>query len=145
MRQTKILKGTELKPNWYLIDASVAPLGRIASQAASLLRGKHKIDFTPNLDCGDCVVIINASKAKFTGSKLDTKIYYDHSRHPGGLKERKLRLVMQENPVEVVERTVKGMLPHTKLGNKQRRKLFVYENEQHLQTAQNPVKYEVKV
>ena len=128
---------------WYVIDAENLPLGRVASKAANLLRGKHKVTFTPHVDCGDYVIIINADKVKLTGNKLEQKMYYNHSGFPGGLRERNAKTMIEKYPVEMVERAVKGMLPHNRLGRQMAKKLFVYAGEQHPHMAQQPK--EIKV
>ncbi len=129
---------------WYVIDATDVALGRLASQAATVLRGKNKPTFTPHIDCGDFVIITNASKVKLTGNKLKDKMYYNHSRYAGGLRERNAQTMIDRYPVEMVERAVKGMLPKGPLGRKMIKKLFVYADENHEQTAQKPVEMKVK-
>ena len=123
---------------WYVIDAENLPLGRVASKAANLLRGKHKVTFTPHVDCGDYVIIINADKVKLTGNKLEQKMYYNHSGFPGGLRERNAKVMIENYPVEMVERAVKGMLPHNRLGRATAKKLFVYAGTDHKHSAQKP-------
>lgn len=129
---------------WYVIDAEDKPLGRVAAKAAVLLRGKHKVTYTPHIDCGDNVIIINAEKVKLTGNKEETKIYYSHSRYAGGLRERTAKEMRQRYPVEMVEKAVKGMLPHNRLGRQMFKKLFVYAESEHKQEAQKPEVLEVK-
>ena len=124
--------------NWYVIDAKDIALGRVASKAAVVLRGKHKPTYTPHIDCGDYVIIINAKDVMLTGNKLDGKIYYDHSRYVGGLRERTGREMKEKYPVEMLERAVKGMLPHNRLGREMYKKLFVYAGEDHKHAAQQP-------
>src|SRR5574344_53555 len=123
---------------WYVIDAENLPLGRMATKAAIILRGKNKATFTPHIDCGDYVIITNASKVKLTGNKLNNKMYYNHSGFPGGLRERNAKTMIESYPVEMVERAVKGMLPNGPLGSDMYRKLFVYADESHNQKAQKP-------
>jgi large subunit ribosomal protein L13 len=123
---------------WYVIDAEDKNLGRVASKAAHILRGKHKPTFTPHIDGGDYVIIINASKVNLTGDKLDKKIYYDHSGYPGGLRQRTARVMKEKYPVEMVERAIKGMLPKGRLGRQMYRKLFVYAENEHPHMAQKP-------
>ena len=123
---------------WYVIDAKDQPLGRVASKAAHMLRGKHKPTYTPHIDCGDYIIIVNAKEAKLTGNKLDKKMYYNHSMYPGGLRERTAREMKEKYPVEMVERAVKGMLPKGRLGRQMYKKLFVYEGENHPHMAQKP-------
>ena len=124
--------------NWYVIDAEGKPLGRVASKAAVLLRGKHKPTYTPHIDCGDYVIIVNASKVKLTGNKINDKMYYNHSGFPGGLRTRNAKTMLENYPVEMVERAVKGMLPNGPLGRQMYRKLFVYAGAEHKQEAQKP-------
>ena len=123
---------------WYVIDAEGQVLGRVATKAAHILRGKNKATFTPHIDCGDYVIIINASKVKLTGNKLNDKMYYNHSGFPGGLRERNAKTMIESYPVEMVERAVKGMLPNGPLGRQMYRKLFVYADGNHNQAAQKP-------
>ncbi|MDD5792410.1 MAG: 50S ribosomal protein L13 [Erysipelotrichaceae bacterium] len=139
MRQTTMLKPAEVKKDWYIVDAEGMRLGRLATKVASVLRGKHKPTYTPNVDCGDYVIIINASKVVYTGDQEEKKIYYRHSMYPGGLKSRTIGLMKREYPVELVEHAVKGMLPHNKLGDKIRTHLYVYEGAEHPHAAQKPI------
>lgn len=129
---------------WYIIDAEGQTLGRLATKAATILRGKHKVTYTPHVDTGDYVIIINASKINLTGKKLDEKIYYNHSGFPGGLRERTAKEMVEKYPEEMVERAVKGMLPHNRLGRQMGKKLFVYRDENHEQMAQKPEKLEIR-
>jgi len=129
---------------WYVIDAEGETLGRLATKAATILRGKHKPIYTPHVDTGDYVIIINAAKVNLTGNKLDKKMYYNHSGYPGGLRERTARTMINNYPVEMVERAVKGMLPHNRLGRKMGKKLFVYADENHKHMAQKPEKISVR-
>jgi len=112
--KTFMEKKETVNRKWYVIDAENLPLGRVATKAANLLRGKHKVTFTPHVDCGDYVIIINADKVKLTGNKLEQKMYYNHSGFPGGLRERNAKTMIEKYPVEMVERAVKGMLPHNR-------------------------------
>ncbi len=137
-------KKETVERNWYVLDATGVPLGRLASKAAHMLRGKHKATFTPHIDCGDYIIIVNADKVKLTGNKLDKKIYYNHSGYQGGLRERTAREMINNYPVEMVERAVKGMLPNGRLGRAMYKKLFVYTGEAHPHTAQKPTAIEVK-
>ncbi len=125
--------------NWYVIDAEGLPLGRVATKAANILRGKHKVTYTPHIDCGDYVIIVNADKVKLTGNKLNDKIYYNHSGYPGGLRERTAKEMIEKYPVEMVERAVKGMIPHNRLGRSISKKLFVYAGSEHKHSAQKPI------
>lgn len=137
-------KKETVERNWYVIDATDIALGRLASKVASVLRGKNKATFTPHIDCGDYVIIVNADKVKLTGNKLDKKLYYNHSGYVGGLRVRKASLMKEQYPVEMVERAVKGMLPNGRLGRAMYKKLFVYTGENHPHTAQQPVVMEIK-
>lgn len=123
---------------WYVIDAADRPLGRVATKAATILRGKHKATFTPHIDCGDYVIIINADKVKLTGNKINDKMYYNHSGFPGGLRTRNAKTMLESYPVEMVERAVNGMLPNGPLGRQMYRKLFVYAGSEHKHEAQKP-------
>ena len=129
---------------WYVIDAEGKSLGRVASLAATYLRGKHKPTYTPHIDCGDNIIIINADKVNLTGNKLEDKKYYNHSRYAGGLRERTAKVMREQYPVEMMERAVKGMLPHNRLGRAMAKKLFVYAGNEHKQMAQKPEVLEVK-
>ena len=136
-------KKETIERKWYVIDAEGKPLGRVASKAAHVLRGKHKATFTPHIDCGDNVIIINAEKVLLTGNKLEDKKYYNHSMYPGGLRERTAKEMVEKYPVEMVERAVKGMLPHNRLGRAMYKKLFVYTGNEHKHAAQNPEAMEI--
>ena len=136
-------KAQEVSRNWYVIDATDVNLGRLATKVAHVLRGKHKTTYTPNVDCGDYVIVVNASKINLTGNKLDDKIYYNHSGYTGGLRERTAREMKENYPVEMMERAVKGMLPKNRLGRQMYKKLFVYEGSEHPHTAQKPTKIEM--
>ena len=137
-------KKETIERKWYVIDADGVALGRVAAKAAHVLRGKHKATYTPHIDCGDNVIIINAEKAKLTGNKLEDKMYYNHSQYVGGLRERTAKVMKEQYPEEMVERAVKGMLPHNRLGRAMYKKLFVYKGENHPHTAQKPEIMEVK-
>lgn len=139
MKNTYMQKKEEVSRKWYVIDATDVVLGRLASKTAHILRGKHKPTYTPHIDCGDYVIIVNASKVALTGDKLDKKIYYNHSGYTGGLRERTARVMKESYPVEMVERSVKGMLPKGRLGRQMYKKLFVYAGEEHPHAAQQPV------
>ena len=138
MKNAYMQRKEDIVRNWYVIDAEGKNLGRVATEAARILRGKHKPTFTPHVDCGDYVIIVNADKVALTGNKLEGKIYYDHSRYVGGLRERTAKEMRQDYPVEMVERAVKGMLPHNRLGRQMYKKLFVYAGEDHKHAAQMP-------
>lgn len=139
MKNTYMQKKDEVVRNWYVVDAEGLTLGRLATKVAHVLRGKHKPTYTPHIDCGDYVIITNASKVVLTGDKLDKKIYYNHSGYTGGLRERTARVMRDQYPVEMVERAVKGMLPHGRLGRQMYKKLFVYAGSEHPHAAQQPV------
>ena len=136
--KTYMEKKETVKRDWYVIDATDLPLGRVATKAANLLRGKHKVTFTPHIDCGDYVIIVNADKVKLTGNKLEDKMYYNHSGFPGGLRERNAKTMLESYPEEMVERAIKGMLPHNRLGRAMGKKLFVYAGSDHKHAAQKP-------
>ncbi len=138
-RQTTIAKASEVKRNWYLVDATGIPLGRLASRIAMILMGKNKAIYTPNCDCGDYVVVINASEVKLTGDAEHKKNYYNVSGYNGGLRTRSAGTMKREFPVEMVERAVWGMIPKGPLGRQMFKKLFVYAGKDHQQTAQQPV------
>lgn len=135
---TFFAKAQDQDRKWYIIDAAGIPLGRIATEAARILRGKHKPTFTPNVDTGDHVIIINAEKLVLTGNKLNNKLYRRHSGYPGGLKEVPYKKIMQTMPERAMEHAVKGMLPHNKLGAQMYTKLKVYKGESHPHQAQQP-------
>ena len=137
-------KKETVERKWYVIDAEGKSLGRVASLAATYLRGKHKPTYTPHIDCGDYIIVINASKVNLTGNKLDAKMYYNHSMYTGGLRERTARTMREEYPEEMIERAVKGMLPHNRLGRQMYKKLFIYAGSEHKQEAQKPEMLEVK-
>lgn len=137
-------KNETIERKWYILDASEAPLGRIAAKAAHMLRGKHKATYTPHIDCGDHIIIINAGKTVLTGNKLEDKKYYNHSMYAGGLRVRTAKEMKDKYPNEMVERAVKGMLPHNRLGRQMYRKLFVYDGAEHPHQAQQPEKIEMK-
>lgn len=127
-----------IERKWYVIDAEGKNLGRVATKAATILRGKHKVTYTPHVDCGDYVIIVNAAKVNLTGNKLNDKMYYNHSGFPGGLRERNAKTMIEKYPEEMLERAVKGMLPHGALGRKMGKKLFVYADANHNHEAQKP-------
>ena len=129
---------------WFVIDAEGQVLGRDAAKASHVLRGKHKATYTPHIDCGDYIIIVNAEKAVLTGNKLEDKMYYNHSMYPGGLRVRSAKVMKEQYPVEMVERAVKGMLPHNRLGRQMYKKLFVYAGSEHPHMAQQPEAMEIK-
>jgi large subunit ribosomal protein L13 len=136
--KTYTAKPKEIEQRWYVVDAEGKTLGRLATQIADTLRGKRKPQYTPHVDTGDFVVVVNAEKIAVTGSKLDTKIYYRHSGYPGGLRQRTLRQQLERRPTEVLRIAVKGMLPKNKLASAQIRKLKIYAGPEHPHTAQSP-------
>ena len=136
-------KPADIQREWFVIDAKDQTLGRLATQVAVLLRGKHKPIFAPHMDVGDYVIVINADKIRVTGRKLDQKIYYRHSGYPGGLRQRTLREQLQRFPERVIEAAVRGMLPKNKLGRKMFKKLKVYAGETHPHQAQKPKVFEL--
>ena len=127
-----------IERKWYVVDAADMTLGRLASEVAKVLRGKNKLTFTPHIDTGDYVIVVNAEKVKVTGKKLDQKIYYHHSDYVGGMKETTLREMLAKKPEKVVELAVKGMLPKGPLGREMYTKLFVYAGPEHKHQAQKP-------
>jgi large subunit ribosomal protein L13 len=133
-----------IERKWYVVDATGYTLGRLASELAKVLRGKNKAIYTPHMDCGDYVVVVNADKIKVTGKKLDQKIYYHHSDYVGGMKETTLREMMAKKPEKVIELAVKGMLPKGPLGRNMIKKLHVYAGAEHDHAAQKPEVLEIK-
>ena len=140
---TFMQKKENIERKWYVIDATGLNLGRIATKAATVLRGKHKPTYTPHVDCGDYVIIINADKVNLTGNKLNDKMYYNHSGFPGGLRERNAKTMIEKYPEEMMERAIKGMLPHNRLGRQMYKKLFVYRGADHKHAAQKPIEMKV--
>ncbi|WP_252311588.1 50S ribosomal protein L13 [Sinobaca sp. H24] len=144
MRTTYMAKPKEIEQKWHVVDADGQTLGRLSSEVASILRGKNKPEFTPHVDMGDHVIIINASKIHLTGKKLRDKIYYKHSGHPGGLKETTAGDMRANKPERMLELAIKGMLPKTSLGRVQSKKLHVFAGSEHNHQAQQPEKYELR-
>jgi large subunit ribosomal protein L13 len=140
--KTFVAKEHEIDKKWYLIDASDKILGRLASEIATILRGKHKAIFTSHMDAGDYVIVVNADKVALTGAKLDKKIYYRHSGYVGGLRETSAREMLKNKPENVIRFAVKGMLPKTSLGRRQLKKLKIYTGPNHPHQAQQPVNLE---
>lgn len=136
--KTRSIKESEVKREWHLVDATDLIVGRAASQIASILRGKNKPYYTPHVDCGDYVVIVNAKNCRFTGDKLNQKIYQRYSGYTGGLKERTAKEQFEKQPQKVMELAIKNMLPKSKLGDQMFRKLYVYAGSEHKHEAQNP-------
>ncbi len=143
--KTFMAKAEEVKRKWYVVDAEGKPLGRLASEVAKILRGKNKPTFTPHVDTGDHVIVLNAGKVLLTGNKLDQKVYRHHSGWPGGLKEVLYRQLIAAKPEKVIELAVKGMLPKNSLGRAMFRKLKVYKGSEHEHQAQQPEVLEIKV
>jgi len=140
---TFMAKKESLERKWHIIDAAGIPLGKTAVKAATILRGKHRPEFTPHVDCGEFVIIINAEKAVLTGNKLQDKIYYHHSGYVGGLKAESYKDMMKDNPEKAVRLAVKGMLPHNKIGDLSINRLKVYKGPEHKQQAQKPIPCEI--
>src|SRR5690554_2373907 len=140
---TYMAKPEEIQHEWYVIDADGQTLGRLATEIATILRGKHKTTFTPHVDTGDFVIVINAEKVKLTGNKLDQKKYYRHSGYPGGLKEMTYRRLLEKKPELIIEKAVKSMIPHNKLGRQIINKLKVYAGPDHPHQAQQPKEWEL--
>ena len=138
MKKTYVTKEEDVQREWYVVDASGQTLGRLAAQVASVLRGKHKPIYSPSVDAGDFVIVVNAEKVHVTGRKLDQKMYYRHSGYPGGLKEITLRNLLQQHPTRVIEHAVQGMLPKNRLGRQVFRHLKVYAGSEHPHEAQQP-------
>ena len=144
MNATHIVKASEIKRAWYLVDAEGLALGRVASEVARILKGKHKPTYSTNMDCGDYVIVVNASKIKLTGAKMTQKIYRHHTSYLGGLKEVKAKDMIARKPEQVIELAVKGMLPKNALGREMIKKLKVYAGSEHDHAAQKPEKLEIK-
>lgn len=143
-KTTLTAKPDMIEKKWYVIDAEGQTLGRLAAEAASILRGKNKPYFSTNIDTGDYVIVINADKIKLTGRKLEQKRYYRHTGYPGGLRSVSAGELLQTKPELVLEKAIKGMLPHTKLGRAQAKKLHVYAGPEHKQAAQKPEVYTLR-
>jgi len=141
--RTFTAKQAEVERGWYVVDAKGQTLGRLASQIAPILKGKHKPIYTPHMDCGDFVVVINAEKVRVTGRKLDQKFYHRHSGYPGGLTSISLRDQLEKNPERVLQAAVRGMLPKNKLGRRMIKKLKIYAGDEHPHQAQQPTPLEL--
>ena len=141
--KTISLKKSEIQKNWWIVDAEGAVLGRLASEVAQKLRGKHKVDFTPHLDMGDCVIVVNAEKVAVSGNKEKDKKYFTHTGYPGGGKETSLEDLRQSKPEAIIQKAVKGMLPHNKLGRSIISHLKIYTGSEHPHFAQNPQKLKI--
>jgi|SRR5690625_395302 len=144
MRTTFMANDQNVERKWLVVDAEDETLGRLASEVATLLRGKHKPTFTPHVDTGDYVIIVNAEKIKLTGNKLNDKMYYSHSGYTGNLKSKTAGEMIEKNPEKMLELTIKGMLPKGPLGRKMAKKLHVYRGAEHNHQAQKPEVYELK-
>jgi len=144
MRTTFMQKSHEVERKWFVVDAAGKTLGRLSTEVATLLRGKHKPTFTPHVDCGDYVIVINANKIHLTGNKLEDKLYYRHSGYQGGLKVRTAGQMRENKPEQMLELAIKGMLPKGRLGRATGKKLFVYAGDQHPHVAQQPEVYELR-
>ncbi len=144
MSKTYMANKQTVEKKWFVIDAENLVLGRLSTEVAILLRGKHKPIFTPHVDCGDYVIIVNAEKVALTGNKLADKMYYRHSGYPGGLKSRSAERMLELQPQKVLEEPIRGMLPKTKLGDDMYRKLYVYVGPEHPHQAQKPEVYHLK-
>ncbi|MBS3783060.1 MAG: 50S ribosomal protein L13 [Anaerolineae bacterium] len=138
MKRTYVTKSEDVQRDWYVVDARGQTLGRLASEVAQIVRGKHKPIYSPSVDVGDYVIVVNADQVHVTGRKLDQKMYYRHSGYPGGLKEVSLRRMLEEHPTRVIEYAVRGMLPKNRLGRKMLKKLKVYAGPAHPHEAQQP-------
>jgi large subunit ribosomal protein L13 len=141
--KTKVLKNTDIVRKWYLVDATNKILGRFATRIARILTGKNKPQYTPHVDCGDYVVVLNADKFRVTGKKMDDKIYYSHSMYPGGLKAISLKLMLEKQPRKVIYKAVSGMLPKNRLRDRRLKRLKIYLSSEHPHVAQAPQKIEL--
>jgi len=141
--KTKSERKEDVVHAWWILDAEDQTLGRISTRIAHILRGKHKPSYTPHVDCGDCVIILNAEKVRLTGNKMNDKVYLRHTGYPGGQRSITAKELVEKKPRALVETAVKGMLPKTKLGRAMFKKLFVYEGNEHPHTAQKPKKIEL--
>lgn len=144
MRTTYMAKPNQVERKWVVVDVADQPLGRVATEVATLLRGKHKPEYTPHVDTGDFVIVINASKVRLTGKKAEQKMYYRHSGYPGGIKAVSAGDLRENRPDRMIEQAVKGMLPKNSLGRQQLKKLKVYAGSEHPHEAQKPEKWEVR-
>jgi len=143
VRTTYMAKPNEVNRKWYIVDAEGKTLGRLATSIATILKGKHKPEYTPHVDTGDYVIVVNCEKVCLTGKKLDNKMYYRHTGYPGGLKSMDYRTLLEKKPEMAIFKAVKGMLPHNKLGRKMIKKLKVYKGSEHPHAAQKPEPLEV--
>ncbi len=136
--KTKSMRKEDVQRDWYIVDAQGMTLGRMCTKIATVLRGKHKASFTPHVDCGDNIIVINADKVRLTGNKMDDKVYFSHSGYPGGQKSITAKELLAKKPYALIEKSVKGMLPKNKLGRAMFKKLFVYAGAEHPHAAQKP-------
>ena len=143
-RQTTMINNSEVNRKWYVVDAKNKPIGRLATEIAQVLTGKNKPTYTPNVDCGDYVIVVNAQEVELTGNKLNNKKYYNASQYSGGLRVRSAKTMLDQYPTEMFERVVWGMLPKGRLGRQIYKKLFVYAGSEHPHAAQKPETLEVK-
>ena len=143
-RQTTMINNSEVNRKWYVVDAKNKPIGRLATEIAQVLTGKNKPTYTPNVDCGDYVIVVNAKEVELTGNKLNNKKYYNASQYSGGLRVRSAKTMLDQYPTEMFERVVWGMLPKGRLGRQIYKKLFVYAGSEHPHAAQKPETLEVK-
>ncbi len=143
MTNTYMAKPDEVERNWYVVDAAGKTLGRLASEIAKILRGKHKPEFTPHVDTGDYVIVVNAEKVELTGNKWEDKLHYKHSNYPGGLKKTPYEELRKKKPEFIIQKAVRGMIPHNKLGRQVVKKLKVYAGPDHPHEAQQPEELEL--
>lgn len=144
MSKSYMANAQTIERKWFVVDATDLVLGRVSTEVASLLKGKHKPTYTPHVDCGDYVIIVNAEKVVLTGNKLDDKLYYRHSGYPGGLKSRTAKRMLELQPQKVLEKSIRGMLPKNRLGEDMYRKLYVYVGSEHPHQAQKPEVYTLR-
>ncbi|MBI2914494.1 MAG: 50S ribosomal protein L13 [Firmicutes bacterium] len=142
MQKTFMARPEDIKRKWYVVDAEGRPLGRLASAVASVLKGKHRPEYTPHIDTGDHVIVVNAEKVRLTGRKLEDKVYYRHTMHPGGLRSVSAGQLMATRPEKLIRMAIWGMLPHNRLGRQMIRKLKVYKGSEHPHTAQRPTAFQ---
>ena len=144
MNKTYMANAQTVERKWFVVDATDLVLGRLSTEVATLLKGKHKPTYTPHVDCGDYVIIVIADKVALTGNKLDDKLYYRHSGYPGGLKSRTAKRMLELQPQKVLEKSIRGMLPKNRLGEDMYRKLYVYAGSEHPHQAQKPEVYTLR-
>ena len=144
MSKSYMANAQTIERKWFVVDATDLVLGRLSTEVATLLKGKHKPTYTPHVDCGDYVIIVNADKVALTGNKLDDKLYYRHSGYPGGLKSRTAKRMLELQPQKVLEKSIRGMLPKNRLGEDMYRKLYVYASSEHPHQAQKPEVYTLR-